>query len=155
MPIPVSDLCADGWTVEGAEDQLAPEEICTAVTFQKDKLVFDATVMNLYSSDKLMKECHAVALSFGPGISAMTYYPDCKPAGARFSTKVNMEITRKKLIKELGKADSEIGDSLVWRGNNGKYIQPGHNFKAVYGDKGKELLYFSVEYLTKDFVPAE
>ena len=111
--------------------------------------------MNLYSSENLMKECHTVALSFGPGISAMTYYPGCESAGAQFSAKVNMEITRKKLIKELGKADSEIGDSLVWRGNNGKYIQPCHNFKAVYGDKGKELLYFSVEYLTKDFVPAE
>jgi len=27
MPIPVSELCADEWTVEGAEDPLGPEEI--------------------------------------------------------------------------------------------------------------------------------
>ena len=152
MPIPVSELTANGWTHDAGNYSVEPQN-SVSFTMQKDGLEIFVTVINEFSAYKDVNECHVVKLVVGPrtGDTKAFFENGGKLINAQFTSAVNISTGEADLRAALGEPDSD-GDQLIWRGDNGKYFNLGVRFSAAYTKDGT-LNCFTLEYLPDTFQP--
>lgn len=150
MPIPVSELVANGWNMDVLDMDMEPHSY-TMVSFKKEDLRFDTLVSNQYSSNTHLSQCHVVEATFGPQTTdTKSYYSSGRPLiNVQFTSGLNISSSEEDLIGALGQpADS----SLTWAGPKADRSFFGVEFSAQYNKDGT-LFSFTLQYLPADFQP--
>ena len=151
MPIAVFELVANGWTCNHVDEVLEPGWF-GMIQFSKDGKKFSSKVINEYAESKTVSECHVVCLIVGPQTADVEYFytNGGQLINVQFSSSVNTSTTKTELLAALGEPSSV--NFLSWRGDNAKYINPGHKFSVYYNEDGT-LNNMTLEYLPANFLP--
>jgi hypothetical protein len=152
LPFVASELLENGWIMECEDEPIESGIVLSMITCYKDNLTLDMRVINEYAETKNISECHVCTIQVGPASFGNGYNTVYDLIDVKFSQNVDINTSEDELIAIMGEPTSTAGGYPVWRGTNGKYLNPGHSFSRVADPETGDLRYFNIEYVPADFV---